>query len=243
MSRLISLASGKGGVGKTFLAVTLAHALALRGRRVLLFDGDLGLANVDVQLGINADRDLGSSIRHSRALADLVHRHEATGVDILPGESGSGRLAQVPASTLSKLATELRGLARAYDVVLLDLPSGLQTAATTLTAQSDAALIVSTGEPTALTDNYAFIKVACRRLPRLEILVNAAEDHAEATLTYQTLRRACRKFLDLEPALFGSVRRDPKVAEAIRRQTSLLTHAPASDAAADLGRIAGRLLD
>jgi len=106
MSHIVAIASGKGGVGKTWLAISLSHALARRGRRVLLFDGDLGLANVDVQLGLGPGPDLAGALVGRGALAQAVRAVEACGFDVLPGRSGSGQLARIDGAVLDRMLAE-----------------------------------------------------------------------------------------------------------------------------------------
>src|ERR1700691_4259960 len=117
---ILAVASGKGGVGKTWFAITLAHALARAGRRTLLFDGDLGLANVDVQLGATPRHDLGAVIAGSATLADAAAPHEC-GFDIIAGRSGSGGLASLPPPRLVELRRDLARFAQGYDFAVLDL--------------------------------------------------------------------------------------------------------------------------
>src|ERR1700679_2054890 len=112
---MIAIASGKGGVGKTWFAITLCHALAKRKKKVLLFDGDLGLANVDIQLGLTPDRDLGAVIEGSSSLGNAVVKYKEGGFDILAGRSGSGSLAMLPSQKLFDLRNDLITLARNYD--------------------------------------------------------------------------------------------------------------------------------
>jgi flagellar biosynthesis protein FlhG len=240
---VIAIASGKGGVGKTWVAITLAHALARLGRRTLLFDGDLGLANVDVQLGITPRRDLGAVVAGQLTLPQAASRFADGGFDILAGRSGSGSLGTLPLARLAALRQELHAMAQEYDWAVLDLGAGLERSVRVLALQARACLVVTTDEPTSLTDAYAFIKVTRRDTltDDIRVVVNMAASRSEGEKTYATIRRACREFLHFEPALAGIVRRDERVRDSIRRQTALLTRHPNSDAAADVEAIARAL--
>ncbi len=237
---IIAVASGKGGVGKTWLSITLAHALARVGQRTLLFDGDLGLANVDVQLGVTPRRDLGSVIAGQVTMAQAVSRYDDGGFDILAGRSGSGSLASLPTGRLTSLRTDLHGLAQNYDWVVLDLGAGIERAVRILVGHSRTCLVVATDEPTSITDAYAFIKVTAMEhlADDIRIVVNMASGTRDGERTYGTLRKACREFLKIEPPLAGIVRRDDHVKDSIRRQTSLLTRHPNTEAALDVEAIA-----
>ncbi len=242
MSRLLAIASGKGGVGKTFLAASLGHAMARRGRSVLLFDGDLGLANLDVQLGVAADSDLGAVVAGRLTLADAVVHHPATGMDLIVGRSGSGALAGLPAERLGMLCRSLVGLADRYEVTLVDLAAGLGRGCRQLAAAAGRVMVVTTDEPTALTDAYAFIKVVCAgRLP-VQLVVNNVEDRRAGQQTHEVLAKACRRFLGLELPLLGLLRRDPRCADAIRAQMPFLSRFPTSALARDIEDLAGALL-
>jgi flagellar biosynthesis protein FlhG len=239
---IIAVASGKGGVGKTWFSITLAHALARAGRKALLFDGDLGLANVDVQLGMTAQRDLGSVITGEATLAQVAKPYEG-GFDIIAGRSGTGMLATLPASRLLSLRAELQLLSQNYDWVVLDLGAGIERTVRLLMGHSRACLVLTTDEPTAITDAYAYIKVtAAEHLAEsTQIVVNMAASQREGERVYGSLLRACREFLKLEPPLAGIIRRDDRVKDSIRRQTALLTRHPAAEAASDVESIARRL--
>ncbi len=241
---MIAIASGKGGVGKTWLAITLAHALARKGARTLLFDGDLGLANLDIQLGLMPKHDLGSVITGRLTLNQAVIAFEDGGFDIIAGRSGSAGLTNMPASRLQILSDDLTLLAANYDKVIVDLGGGVERTVRQLTHSVGTCLVVATDEPTSLTDAYAFIKITHMERPGIDIriVVNMVKSDREGERTYNTLLKACEGFLKTSPPLLGVIRRDAKVREAIRNQTSILTRFPNSEAAGDVEAIAGRLM-
>jgi flagellar biosynthesis protein FlhG len=242
MSRLIAIASGKGGVGKTCLSIGLAQALAEAGRAVSLVDGDLGLANVDVQLGLNPRADLAGVLSGRVAAAEAMIAHPA-GFSVLAGRSGDGRLAALGGEGLGALLGLLRRLSG--DDVLLDLGAGLGPVQRGLAAAADLLLVIATEEPTSLTDAYAVLKLHRRDAPvgKAGLVVNMASGAAQARRVHATLDAACRGFLGAGVALLGTVRRDPRVPAAIRAQQPLLTRYPGSPAADDLRALAAALLN
>ncbi len=244
--RIVAVASGKGGVGKTWFAITLAHALALHGRRVLLFDGDLGLANVDIQLGLTPERDLSEVVAGRVTLADTVLHYADGDFAIVAGRSGSGALSALDPAALERILAGLRRETSRYDVVLLDLGAGLERVVRRMAAYADILLVLATEEPTSLTDAYAVLKLHAVDRPRgdggdARLVVNQASSHAAGERTFATLQRACITFLGQSPRLAGVIRRDDHVRDAIRRQTLLLTRHPASPAGIDVEATARRL--
>lgn len=247
--RVVAVASGKGGVGKTWLAITLAHSLARSGGRVLLVDGDLGLANIDVQLGLSPHADLGVVVAGRCSLAEAVVAHPA-GFDIIAGRSGSLALAEANAAILEALLDGVRIASRAYDHVLLDLAAGIERPARRMAVFADTLLVVATDDPTSLTDAYAVLKLyvhdraAARDEPgagEARVVVNQAASLAAGQRTYAALARACEAFLGAAPRLAGVVRRDERVRAAIRRQSPLLDQTPGCAAALDVAAIAQSL--
>lgn len=242
-SRRIAVASGKGGVGKTWFASTLAHNWALNGRRTLLFDGDLGLANVDVQLGLSPETDLSEVIAGRARIEDAIHRDVAENLDVLAGSSGTASLAALPASRLDRLIADLDLIEGGYDRVVLDLGAGVDNTVRSLAATADTILVVTTAEPTALTDAYAFIKLMVLRDPDvdLRVIVNQAASPKEGEAVFQTLAKACEKFLKFSLPLGGIVRIDRRVTDSIRNQTLMMTRHPTAEAAMDVEKIAKSL--
>ncbi|NTU76204.1 MAG: MinD/ParA family protein [Alphaproteobacteria bacterium] len=239
-ANMLAVASGKGGVGKTWFAVTLSQALARRGKRVLLFDGDLGLANVDIQLGLTPDKDLANVIEDRMLLADAVMRYTEGSFDILAGHSGSGNLASLTPQKIADLRDALIAIAPRYDHVIIDLGAGVDRAVRQMAGPAAVTYVVVTDEPTSLTDAYAFIKLAHAANPRadLRVVVNMAGSANDGRKTYEILRKACESFLRMTPPLAGVIRRDAKVRDAIRAQTPLLTRSPSCEAANDVEAIA-----
>ena len=244
-----AIASGKGGVGKTWFSIALACTLSRAGKRVLLVDGDLGLANVDVQLGLSPDRDLGTLLDSMESLAQSVTRHVEGGFDVLAGRAGSEQLSSLPAASIERLLL-LLGADQFYDVVLLDLGAGIDRMARRLACWSDTLLLLVTDEPTSLTDAYVFLKVHVgdRRMVGSEdaidarIIVNQAANQAGGRQTFSTLARVSGTYLHYAPVLGGIIRRDDRVRDAIRGQVPSPIRFPLSVSSTDVEAAAFTLL-
>ncbi len=239
-TNVVAVASGKGGVGKTWFSITLANALSNMGKRVLLFDGDLGLANVDVQLGLMPKRDLNDVIRGRLGLDKVIQTYEEGNFDIVAGRSGQASLSALPSQRLALLRDQLMDAASEYDVVIADLGAGVDRTVRMLSATASQTLLITTDEPTSLTDAYAFIKLgnAAGMSKNVNIVVNMASSVREGEKTYKTLLKACENFLRISPPLTGMIRVDSKVKETIRSQTPILIRSPNADAALDVEKIA-----
>lgn len=239
-TNLLAVASGKGGVGKTWFSITLAHALSKMGKKVLLFDGDLGLANVDVQLGLMPKRDLNDVIRGRLSLDKVVQHYEEGDFDIVAGRSGQASLSALPSQRLAHLRDQILEVADDYDIVIADLGAGVDRTVRMLSASAMRTVLITTDEPTSLTDAYAFIKLgnAAGMSKNISIVVNQTSSDMEGEKTYKTLLKACSNFLRLKPPLAGMVRQDPKVKESIRHQTPILIRSPNTQAAEDVEAIA-----
>jgi len=249
--RVLAVTSGKGGVGKTSLSVNLALGLRLFGRRVLLVDADLGLANVDVLLGLDPKRNLREVLLEGQPL-DQVVADGPRGLKILPGASGVEALAALEAPALEAFLAKLHAYCRDMDFVVVDTSPGVSPAVVRLLLAADETVLVTNPERMALTDAYALLKVLtghARRerpeedgTPRVSVVMNRATGREEAVRAYDRLRAAAARFLSLPLAYLGPVGEDDAVGRAARRQVDFLTHYEAAPCSHDVRRIAARLV-
>ena len=245
-ARITAIGSGKGGTGKTLLAVNLACALAHAGERVLLCDADLGLANATIHLGLDDGGDLRGVLSGSRSLGDAVvpvfgGTRARGGFDLLAAPSGSGALANVSIDAIDRLCDILRD-APDYDRVLLDLGAGVDATTIRFAAAADEVMLVLTPDPAALTDAYAFVKLVLRlEAPMPAFVVNMAASEAEARQVADALIGTCRAFLKRVPEQLGVVPRDGRATESVRRQALLLRLYPQAAASRAIETLARRL--
>jgi flagellar biosynthesis protein FlhG len=245
LPRLTAIGSGKGGTGKTLIAIHLARALAQAGERVLLCDADLGLSNTTVHLGLKDGGDLPGVVAGDCEIDDVAVAAAGGagkgGFDLLSAPAGSGAFANVGVAAANALVAKLRA-AHQYDRVVLDLGAGVDATTMSIAAAADETIAVLTPDPAALTDAYAFAKLLLRvtRFRAPEFLVNMASD-AEARRTAEAFVGTCRAFLKIEPACLGNVPRDNAVLEGVRRQQCLMAGQPASPAMRVLSGVAAVL--
>jgi len=242
--RTIAILSGKGGVGKTNLAANLAIALARRGRRILLVDGDLSLANVDLLMGVIPRFTMEHVLSGEKTLEEIVVESYA-GIRLIPAASGVQELANLDDFRRECLFRSLSRLDENVDLILIDAGSGIARNVTSLALAADDALIVTTPEPTAFSDAYAAVKVlaasGAARPPK--IVVNMARSAEEAREIHARIRKVSEQFLDLSPEDWGFVYEDPAVAKAVRNQEPFLLSAPQSPAARSIDQLARRVLE
>lgn len=239
--RLTAIGSGKGGTGKTFFTLALAEAFVGQGERLLVCDADLGLSNTSVQLGLDRDGNLPALLAGTVAFKDAI-THVSHGFDLLAAPAGSGTLADTDFDTAKHLAAILANTA-GYDRILIDLGAGVGAGVMTLAALADDALVLTTPDPSAITDAYAFIKLMAKRTggrcPAL--VVNRTISASEAKRTAGALILSSKTFLKVTPEYLGSVPEDARVVEAIRRQKALFSLYPQSPAAIAIAALAGAL--
>ncbi len=238
----IAILSGKGGVGKSNVTLNLALALQQTGASVLVIDGDLGLANVDVLMGFNPVHTLWDVLQ-GRATLDQAMHTDPSGVRVLPAASGTGVQAGLDQAGCQQLIKAIRPLAEKHDFVLLDLGAGLSETVRLLARAAAARIVVTTPEPTAVTDAYALIKVlrTAHRLDGFHLCINNVYEESETTLTRQRLLAACRKFLQVTLKMLGAIRHDMHVPDAVARRQPLMRLHPDCPAAMDIMAMAKKL--
>ena len=237
-ARAIAFTSGKGGVGKSNIAAAMAVLLSQCGKRVLLVDGDLSLANIDVLFGMKPRLTLQHVIREGRSVEEALIEGPA-GLTLLPAGSGLQELAGLVQGQLEELLAAFRVLDARMDYILFDTPAGISLTVTAFLEPSDRVVLVTMPEPTAVTDAYALIKVLARRgrRDRIGVLVNQA-DKAEGRLIFRGLALVTEQFLNTSLDFLGHVPRDPLVGEAVRRQRPIALAYPDSPLVGALRAIA-----
>ncbi|MDX8388694.1 MAG: AAA family ATPase [Ghiorsea sp.] len=221
MPRVIATCSGKGGVGKTFFSIHLAEYAASKGQRVLLLDADLGLANVDVMLGISPQGSLVEMVRGEKSLSELIVPSKA-GFDVLPGGSGLYELTALDSSQQQVMMDEMRSVSGEYDLILIDAAAGIGDNVLYFVSASESALVVLTPDPTSLTDAYALIKVLSRQrgMRRFMVAVNQAEAF-DAQVAFKRLLSVADRYLDVQLDYVGHLPHSLDVRHAIQSQKLL----------------------
>jgi flagellar biosynthesis protein FlhG len=240
----ISVASGKGGVGKTNIALNLGFALRELNQTLVLLDADLGLANLDVLLGLSPEKNLQDLLGDATAESIVVPLAK-DGFVFLPSASGVAELVEMDEDVQAMLLSKLDALFRQYDFLLLDLGAGISPTVLSFAAMPQERIVIITPEPTSLTDSYALIKVLCtqHQVRNFQIIVNMAESDKEAKQAFKRLSQACERFLNLPLSFLGTVHRDPMVTESVRHQVPLMKFAPTCQAAQDIREIAAKLVE
>ncbi len=242
--RTIAVASGKGGVGKTNVTANLAVALARRGLRVCVLDADLGLANLDVLLGLSPELSLLHVLRGERSLAEVIVEGPA-GIRIIPAASGFAELTALGPEAQLRLLEQVETLDGSLDVLLLDSASGISGNVLYFAAAAAEILVVITPEPTAITDAYALVKVLAARYGRREFLVavNMAAGPADAEAAFARLARVAERFLRVRLEYQGHIPWDDAVTRSVRQQLPVVLGVPGTPASLALGQLALRLAD
>jgi flagellar biosynthesis protein FlhG len=243
LTRVISIASGKGGVGKTTVVTNLAVALAQQAKSVLVLDADMGLANVDVMLGIKPQGTLQDVIEGTRTLEEILVRGPA-GIMIIPAASGVERMCALTNADRTALFQGLEELASRFDYLLIDNEAGIGADVMYFTSAAHEIVLIVNDEPTSLTDAYGLVKVLSQTYGEREVrvIVNQASDAQQGVTVFERFSKALERFLHVQSHYLGSIPRDEMAREAILSQRAVVEAFPSSRVSVAIQRIAQELL-
>ncbi|MGB0722222.1 MAG: MinD/ParA family protein [Gammaproteobacteria bacterium] len=239
---VIAIASGKGGVGKTSVSTNIGTALAARGLRTLLLDADLGLANVDVQLGLKAEKNLAGVVRGQWSLPEILVKGPQ-GLLVAPASSGIKRMTELSAVEHAGIINAFGELAGQVDVMLVDTGAGIHDNVIVYARAAQDVVVVVNDEPASITDAYALIKILHRdyQVERFHILPNRVESEEHGKHLYNQLLKVLERFLNLTPNFIGAVPDDRYIKKAIQAQKAVVDAFPMSKSARALKSIADNI--
>jgi flagellar biosynthesis protein FlhG len=241
--QVIAITGGKGGVGKTNIAVNLAVSMSMEGLDVMLFDADLGLANVDVVLGMQPKHTLADVVSGEKTLADVVV-DGPEGLRVIPAASGVANMVEMQGSDQERLIRQLSDQLLPPDVLIVDTGAGIDQTVQTFVAACQSAVLVVCDEPASLTDSYALMKVlrAKKDIRRFEILANQVDNPLQGKQLFERIANVCDRYLDVELGYLGGIPTDMYLRRAVQERRALVSAYPRSPAATAI-RDAGRRLN
>lgn len=242
-ARVVAITSGKGGVGKTNIVANLGYALCKAGKRVLIFDADLGLGNLDVLLGLTPRYNLSHVIDGEKRLSEIVVAGPGN-LKILPASSGIQELTRLTIAQQTEIQNELKGLLSDYDIVLIDTAAGISSNVLYFNTSANEMMVVVTPEPTSITDAYALIKILSVQYQEkhFRLLVNLAKNVQEADDVSRQLCLVVNRFLDVSIDYFGCVLMDEKVKLSVRKQKVVSEMAPMTQASRNFAELAHKFV-
>lgn len=240
-TKIITVTSGKGGVGKSNFVVNLAVALQQKGKKVLIFDADLGMGNDDVLLGLYPKYNIFDIIFTTKKIEDIIIEGPC-GVHLIPGGSGLNKVQQLDEKEREILLNELEKIGK-YDYLLLDTGAGVSKDILAFISASEELIVITTPEPTSLTDAYSLIKVTdhYKLKNKVKIVVNKAFTKEEGQETFNKMLRAVSRFLRIEVDYLGYILDDRKLVQSVRAQKPFILMYPNCDASRNIQNIAKRI--
>jgi flagellar biosynthesis protein FlhG len=241
-TRVISITSGKGGVGKTTTSINLGLALTQLNHKVLILDADLGLANVDIMLGFRPSATIDDLIQGNAKVQDIIVSHPS-GLDVIPSGSGVYEVTNLEDEDKRRLIDSLEELNGIYDYLIIDTGAGIGNNVLYFNSASERVLVVVDPEPTSITDAYALIKLlaAKKQVDQFEVIINRAPKGSDGRDIFRKLSQATQRFLNVKMNLLGVIQEDSCAHEAIIKQTPLFQLYPSTRASRDILRLAKSL--
>lgn len=241
-TRVIAITSGKGGVGKTYISANLAYVLSKMKKRTLIFDADMGLANIDVILGLSPKYNMHHVLLGEKSLGEVIVPGPG-GVKVLPAASGIQEMAELSRGQKIALIDELNELNEGFDFMFIDTAAGITSNVLYFNMAAKEIIVVVTPEPTSLTDAYALIKILYNghHEKRIMLIVNMVKNFQEGREVYRKLSKATERFLDLSIEYLGHITHDEKVTEAVKQQKMFTEIYPYAQASKCLSSIAKKI--
>lgn len=242
--RVVCVSSGKGGVGKTNVVASVALMMSRSGRRVLILDADLGLANIDVLLGMSPRYNISHLLSGEKSVGEVIFPGP-WGIKILPASSGLEEMTRLTDGQKMRLLHEMEAVEGMFDVLLIDTAAGISDNVLYFNVAADERIVIATNEPTSITDAYALIKVLHQDHGQeaFSLVVNQVASENEAKFVYRKLSQVADKFLGaVSLDYLGFIPADPKVVQAVRMQQAVVEAFPDSPASAALHTLAGKIL-
>ncbi|MGR3317832.1 MAG: MinD/ParA family protein [Candidatus Anammoxibacter sp.] len=243
LSRVLAVTSGKGGVGKSNISTNIAIAMAQHGKRILLIDFDLGLANIDILLGIYPQYTLKDVFRGKKELKDIIVEGPE-GLMIIPASSGVEEMVNMTNSQKERLVRDVGQIKNGIDLVIVDTGSGIYSDVVRMIVAANEIVIVVTPEPTSITDAYAVVKVVSKykKQPRIRLIVNMCRNITDAKSTGKRITEASKRFLGVDIQEVFAVPYDQHVERAVRLQKPFLIQFPDAVVSTNIRKIAGNIL-
>ncbi len=241
-TKIITITSGKGGVGKTNIVANLGFSLCRFGKKVLILDADLGLGNLDVLLGLTPQYNLSDVIRGDKQLADIIVEGPGR-LKILPAASGIQELTELSSDERYMIFSQLSDLIKDVDIVLIDTAAGISSNVLFFNINADEIMVVVTPEPTSITDAYALMKVLSVKYgtDQFKLLVNAAASENEADEVFRQLSLVADRFLNIRLEYYGQVGLDEKLKKGVRQQKVVSEMAPLAKASRDFSILSRKI--
>lgn len=240
--RIITVTSGKGGVGKSNFVVNIAISLQKRGKKVLIFDADMGMGNDDVLMGFLPRYNVFDVIVGNKTIAEVMIEGPH-GVKLLPGGTGVARIEEVETEQREKFIEKLSSLTD-LDYIIMDTGAGINRTVLGFVACCEELIIITTPEPTSLTDAYSLIKAVSHFNIKksAKVVINRIIDDKEGELTFNKFNSAAKKFLNIDLQYLGSIADDKRLVQAVRKQEPFVISYPSSTVAKDVNNIADRII-
>jgi flagellar biosynthesis protein FlhG len=241
--RVIAVASGKGGVGKTSTSINLSVAMAKLGSRVVILDADMGLANVDVMLGLNSNKNLADLVSGRTSIRDIL-LEGPEGIKIIPSSSGIQRMAETNSQENAGIIHALSEIEDEMDCLVIDTAAGITDAVTSFCRASQDVVVVLTDEPSSFTDAYALIKVLSKkyRVTNFNVLCNSVKDKQQGKALFEKFHSVIERFLGISVRHLGTIPYDPLLKVAIQKQKSLVAAKESAPASRGYLEVANKIL-